>query len=49
MRAVQAMKNKKSHVYDSELKEFRKSQKEQRKSRKEQRATKRNYQEGSDE
>lgn len=49
MFAVQPMKNAKAHVYDAELKQFRKDQKEQRKSRKEQRASKRNYQEGSEE
>lgn len=49
MFAVVPMKNKKSHVYESEVKQFRKDQKEQRKSRQEQRATKRTYQEGSDE
>lgn len=49
MFAVQAMKNKKAHVYESEVKQFRKDQKAQRKSRQEQRATKRTYQEGSDE
>ena len=45
---VYAMKNQKSHVYESEVKQFRKDQKAQRKSRQEQRATKRNYQEGED-
>lgn len=49
MFAVQSMKNKKAHVYESEVKQFRKDQKAQRKSRQEQRATKRTYQEGSDE
>lgn len=48
MFAVQPMKNKKAHVYDSEVKQFRKECKDKRKSRQEQRATKRNYQEGSE-
>lgn len=49
MFAVAPMKNQKSHVYESEVKQFRKDQKDQRKSRQEQRASKRTYQEGSEE
>ena len=48
MFAVQPMKNKKAHVYDSEVKLFRKQSKEKRKSRQAQRESKRNYQEGSE-
>lgn len=49
MFAVQPMKNKKAHVYDSEVKQFRKDSKDKRKSRQAQRESKRNYQEGTEE